>query len=188
VGDAHYDRLPAFDAAFLKVENENVHMHVGAVVVFDAGPLTGADGTLDLDRIRRSLESALADTPRFRQKLVAIPLFDHPVWIDDDRFKLEYHFRHTALPKPGSERQLKRLAGRILSQKLDRGKPVWELWVVEGVEGGRFALIAKAHHCMVDGVAGLDLLTSMLRLEPTSSTTSPKEWVPRPAGRPSCAD
>jgi WS/DGAT/MGAT family acyltransferase len=181
VGYTHYDRLPAFDAAFLKIENENVHMHVGAVVVFDAAPLTAVDGTLELDVIRRSLEGALNDTPRFRQKLVDIPLFDHPVWVDDDRFNLDYHFRHTALPQPGGERQLKRLAGRILSQKLDRGKPVWELWVVEGLEGGRFALIAKAHHCMVDGVAGLDLLTSMLRLEPTSSLAAPEPWIPRPA-------
>jgi WS/DGAT/MGAT family acyltransferase len=155
-------------------------MHVGAVALFDAGPLR--DGpTLDMRSIRSVVESALQQTPRFRQKLARIPLFEHPVWVDDDRFHLDYHLRHTALPAPGDARQLKRLAGRILSQKLDRSRPMWEAWVVEGAEDDRIALIVKAHHCMVDGISGLDLLARMLSVEPIEKVDPPPRWIPRPA-------
>jgi WS/DGAT/MGAT family acyltransferase len=103
------------------------------------------------------------------------------VWVDDERFNLSYHLRHTSLPRPGSPRLLKRLAGRILSQQLDRDKPLWEMWVVEGVEGDRLALIVKAHHCMVDGISGLDLLTGMMRFDKDPSLERPRAWRPRPA-------
>ncbi len=178
---SHYDRLSALDLTFLDIEAENVHMHVAAVALFEAAPLTRADGTLDIDRIRTAVESSLQATPRFRQRLAWVPLFAHPVWVDDERFNLHYHVRHTSLPKPGDERLLKRLAGRILSQKLDRGKPLWEMWVVEGVEGDRFALVVKAHHCMVDGVSGMDLLARMMRLDPDPTVEPPRAWYPRPA-------
>ncbi len=176
----HYDRLTALDATFLEIEDANVHMHVGAVALFEAAPLRGPDG-VDMTAIRDLFESALGGTPRFRQKLARIPLFDHPVWIDDERFNLDYHVRHTALPPPGDLRRLKRLAGRVLSQKLDRSKPLWEGWVVEGVEGDRIALIVKAHHAMVDGVSGLDLLARMMSLEPVASVAPSPRWIPRPA-------
>jgi WS/DGAT/MGAT family acyltransferase len=181
VAYAHYDRLTALDAMFVDFEQSNVHMHVAAIALFEAAPLTTSDGTLDLARIRAAIEAALCDSPRFRQKLAWVPLLNHPVWIDDPHFNLSYHVRHTALPRPGSERLLKRMAGQLLSQKLDRGKPLWEIWIVEGVEGDRFALIAKAHHCMVDGLSGLDLLARMLRLEPDPTTPPPNRWLPRPA-------
>jgi diacylglycerol O-acyltransferase len=178
----HYDRLSALDSLFLEIEDPRVHMHVAAIAVFEAAPLTAADGTLDLQRIRGAIGEGLRGSPRFRQKLAKIPLFEHPVWVDDERFNLGYHVRHTSLPRPGGERLLKRLAGRILSQKLDRGKPLWEMWVVEGVEEGCFALIVKAHHCMVDGISGLDLLAGMLRTDPDPSLEpATRPWIPRPA-------
>ncbi|MBW2236407.1 MAG: wax ester/triacylglycerol synthase family O-acyltransferase, partial [Deltaproteobacteria bacterium] len=96
----HYDRLSALDATFLALEDANVHMHVAAIAIFEAAPLLDADGALDVDRVRDLVESALGETPRFRQKLSRIPLFDHPVWVDDARFNLTYHVRHTALPRP----------------------------------------------------------------------------------------
>lgn len=182
---ADYERLTALDVSFLGFENANVHMHVAAVSLFDATPHSDDSGKLDYEAIRGAIEQALVTTPRFRQKLVKVPLFRNAVWVDDDHFNLEYHVRHTALPPPGDERDLQRLAGRILSQKLDRGRPLWEMWVVEGLEGGRFALIVKAHHCMVDGVAGLDILTGMLRLEPEvkrpdAANSRTPDWTPRP--------
>jgi WS/DGAT/MGAT family acyltransferase len=156
-------------------------MHVGAVALFDAAPLTDSDGALEMGRIRGAIEAALAASPRFRQKLSLVPVLGHPVWVDDDRFNLDYHVRHTSLPQPGDVRMLKRLAGRIMSQKLDRGKPLWEMWVVERIEGGQFATIIKAHHCMVDGISGLDLLTGMMRPDRDATVASSAEWLPRPA-------
>lgn len=177
----HYNRLTALDTIFLEIEDQSVHMHVGAVAIFDdARALRTSDGALDIERLRTYVGNALHDAPRFRQRLQWIPFVKHPVWVDDARFKLRYHVRHTALPAPGGLRQLKRLAGRIMSQKLDRAKPMWELWIVEGLEEKRFALIVKAHHCMVDGISGIDLLTSILRLEPeVAQTQQTKTWLPR---------
>jgi hypothetical protein len=90
--------------------------------------------------------------PRFRQRLAYTPIEGHPIWIDDDSFNIRYHVRHASLPRPGTARQLKRLVGWINSQQLDRGKPLWEFWVIEGLESGHFALVTKCHHCMIDGV------------------------------------
>ncbi|MDJ0865746.1 MAG: wax ester/triacylglycerol synthase family O-acyltransferase [Myxococcota bacterium] len=181
----HYDRLSALDASFLDLEDENVNMHVASVGIFDAGPLTGPDGALDFERLRAMAGPTLTRSPRFRQRLAQIPLLDHPVWIDDERFNLDYHLRHTALPEPGTERQLKRLAGRILSQKLDRGKPLWEMWFVEGLEGDRFAVISKVHHCMIDGVSGVELLGSLMDPGPEPGAgreeIASHRWLPRPA-------
>ncbi len=163
---AHAERLSALDASFLELEGTNAHMHIGSVAIFDAAPLAAPGGGIDIDRIRRLMEAGMHRIPRYRQRLARIPLLDHPVWIDDDRFNLAYHLRHTHLPLPGDERQLKRLAGRIMSQQLDRGKPLWEMWVVEGLEGNRFALITKAHHCMIDGVGSVELTGSVMRPTP----------------------
>jgi WS/DGAT/MGAT family acyltransferase len=180
----HYERLSALDTLFLALEDPRVHMHVGAVATFEAGPLRGEDGALDIDRITTAIEASLATSPRFRQKLESIPLFRHPVWVDDERFNLSYHVRHTSLPRPGDVRLLKRLAGRVLSQKLDLGKPLWELWVVEGLEHDRFALIVKAHHCMVDGISGIGLLTGLMRFDPDPTVEPPRRWFPRPPPTP----
>lgn len=181
----HYDRLTALDISFLRFEEQNpaVHMHVGAVAIFSPGPLATEEGGIDIDRVRLGVESSLSESARFRQKLARVPLVDAPVWIDDPHFNLRYHVRHTSLPRPGSTRQLKRLAGRIFSQRLDRSKPLWEFWFVEGLEDGRFALIAKAHHCMVDGISGFDLLARIMRLDPDPSIEPPRRYIPRPAPR-----
>ena len=178
---AHYERLSALDASFLEIEDESSHMHVAVALLFDEAPLRMPHGGLPMERIRAYIESRLQLIPRYRQRLAYIPLERHPVWVDDERFNLFYHVRHTALPRPGEERQLKRLCGRILSQKLDRTKPLWEIWVVEGVEGGRFALVAKVHHAMVDGISGMDLLTAVLSPGPTETFEPGPPWQPRPA-------
>ncbi len=179
---SHYERLSALDATFLEVEDQNAHMHVGAVAIFDAAPLSRADGVIEIDRIRRLIEAAVHRFPRYRQRLAVIPLFAQPVWVDDASFNLSYHVRHVSLPRPGEERLLKRLAGRIMSQQLDRGKPLWELWVVEGLEGNRVALISKAHHCMIDGVGSVELTGAFLRAVPelTRALDEPRRWAPRP--------
>jgi len=180
----HHDRLTALDTTFLTLEDASSHMHVGSVGVFDGAPLRDAHGGLDMARIMALSEAALARQPRFRQKLAHVPLLGRPVWVDDERFNLHYHVRHAALPPPGDERQLKRLVGRIMSQQLDRGKPLWEMWYVEGLRGGRFAVIAKVHHCMVDGIAGVDLMAALLSPDPQAVPAPAPAWIPRPAPSP----
>src|SRR5215475_11069616 len=149
----HFERLSALDDSFLEIEDGNSHMHIGAVAVFEGGPLVTPDGGVDIDRVRTLMEAGLHRFPRYRQRLEPTPAFGQPVWVDDARFNLAYHVRHTHLPRPGDERQLKRLAGRLMSQQLDRGKPLWEMWVVEGSAGGRFAFITEVHHALF-GVGG----------------------------------
>ena len=181
---AHYERLSALDATFLQLDDASSHMHVAAALLFDAAPLRAPHGGLDMERIRAYVDSRLPHIPRYRQRLAYLPVERHPVWVDDDRFNLFYHVRHSALPKPGEERQLKRLCGRILSQKLDFTKPLWEFWVIEGLQGDRFALVVKGHHAMVDGIAGMDLLTVLLSPAPMATFDPPPPWVPRPAPSP----
>lgn len=179
---AHYDRLSALDASFLGLEDSDCHMHVGAVSIFDAGPVQTADGGLDIARIRASVLSKLHLVPRFRQRLSHIPYEQNPIWVDDTRFRLAYHVRHTALPKPGDERDLKRLVGRIMSAPLDRKRPLWEMWFVEGLDGGeRFAIISKTHHCMVDGIAGADLMSLIMEPLPNDEIAPPEPWRAFPA-------
>ena len=157
----HCDRLTAIDASFLHQEGPTSHMHVGA-----ADDLRGPAAAVR--RVPRPRSAArLHLVPRYRQKLAFPPLeTGRPLWVDDPSFNLEYHVRHTALPRPGSEEQLLRLAARIFSQQLDRSKPLWEMWLVEGLEDGRFALISKTHHALVDGIAGVDLATVLFDLAP----------------------
>ena len=187
MGNPHHDRLSALDASFLALEDHNTHMHIGAVALFDAAPLRTPDGGIDVDRIRAAMESGMHLLPRYRQRLAYVPLVDHPVWVDDERFNLAYHVRHTHLPLPGDERQLKRLAGRLMSQQLDRGKPLWEIWVVEGVAGDRFAVVSKVHHCMIDGVGSVELTGVVMRPSPEVDPRlegAPHAWLPRPAPSP----
>jgi diacylglycerol O-acyltransferase / wax synthase len=171
----HGDRLTAVDASFLAQEGPTSHMHVGAVMIFD-GPPPAYDDLADHVRTRLHL------VPRFRQKLAFPPLeTGRPLWVDDPNFNLEYHVRHTALPAPGSEEQLRALAARVHSQALDRTKPLWEMWLVQGLEGGRFALLSKTHHALVDGVSGVDLATVLFDLQPTPAQIehSDTPWEPR---------
>jgi WS/DGAT/MGAT family acyltransferase len=178
---AYYERLSALDASFLGIEDGNCHMHVGGVLIFDAEPLRLPAGGIDIDRIRRAIHGRLHLVPRFRQRLAYIPYEQIPIWIDDDRFRLAYHVRHTALPLPGDERVLKRLVGRIMSQPLDRKRPLWEMWVVEGLDGDRFALVSKTHHCMIDGISGADLMSVIMDPSPDAEVGAPQEWRPRRA-------
>src|SRR5512144_344941 len=141
-----FERLSAQDSSFLVFENANAHMHVGGTAVLEAGPLLRAHGGVDIERIRAYVASRLHWIPRYRQRLAFVPIENHPVWVDDDHFNLNYHVRHACLPYPGDDEQLKQLIGRIMSQQLDRGKPLWEAWIVEGLADNRVALVTKAHH------------------------------------------
>ncbi|HTF34263.1 MAG TPA: wax ester/triacylglycerol synthase family O-acyltransferase [Myxococcota bacterium] len=179
---SHYERLSALDAAFLAIETETSPMHVGAVAIFEAGPLARSEGGVDIDRIRSLVEALLV--PRYRQRIARIPVTNHPVWVDDTRFNLHYHVRHMSLPAPGDERQLKRLTGHVMSLPLDRTKPLWELWVVEGLARGRFAILTKTHHCMIDGVGSADLMVASMSTSPAVSLPQLKRWRPRPAPSP----
>src|SRR5215212_2551171 len=170
----HLDRLTAVDASFLAQEHATSHMHVGALTIFE-GPAPAYEDFVDHIRSRLHL------VPRYRQKLAFPPIeMGMPLWIDDPSFNLEYHIRHTALPDPGSEEQLLLLTARIFSQRLDRSKPLWEVWLVEGLEDGRFALISKSHHSMVDGVSGVDLATVLFDLSPVPQPIEHdgEAWVP----------
>jgi WS/DGAT/MGAT family acyltransferase len=155
-------------------------MHVGGILIFEAGPLKNSNGGIDINRVRQCIEARLHLVPRFRQRLAYVPYEQHPVWVDDDRFRLAYHVRHTALPRPGEERDLKRLVGHIMSQPLDRGRPLWEMWFVEGLDNDRFALISKTHHCMIDGVSGADLISTILEPYANPDPGEPQPWKPRP--------
>jgi diacylglycerol O-acyltransferase / wax synthase len=174
----HKDRLSAVDASFLHQEKQASHMHVGALVTFEGPPPSH-------DEFIEGIGSRLHLVPRYRQKL-AFPRFEmgRPFWIDDPQFNLEYHVRHTGLPPPGSLDQLRRLAGRIFSQRLDRSKPLWEVWLVQGLEDGGFALISKTHHSLVDGISGVDISTVLFDLErhPSQKEDEPgvDGWAPMP--------
>lgn len=177
-----YDRLTFLDHSFLIMERPNSPMHVGGTATFAGGGLMKPDGGIDIDAIRDYVASRLHLIPRYRQRLAELPFQSRPIWVDDPHFNLHYHVRHTALPRPGDERQLKRLAARIMSQHLDRSKPLWEVWFVEGLEGGdRFAMISKVHHCMVDGVSTVDLLNVLLQPAPADDITEAPDWIPRAA-------
>jgi WS/DGAT/MGAT family acyltransferase len=170
----HLDRLTAVDASFLAQEGPASHMHIGGIVLCD-GPAPRFDEMLDHVRSRLHL------VPRYRQRLAEPPLeTGRPLWVDDPTFNLEYHVRQTALPAPGSEEQLMRLVARIMSQQLDRSKPLWEMWIVEGLDDGGFALITKTHHSLIDGIAGVDLATVMFDLTPVpAEVPHPDEpWQP----------
>jgi WS/DGAT/MGAT family acyltransferase len=170
------DRLTGLDTSFLHMERAGAHMHVASTIIFEGSPPTHAE-------FRDHIESRLHLVPRFRQKLRFVP-FDQgrPVWVDDPHLNLDYHVRQTALPGPGSEEQLRNLAARIFSQQLDRTKPLWELWLVEGLEGDRFAIVGKSHHALVDGVSGVDITTVLFDVEPEPSAepVRPPKWAPRP--------
>jgi diacylglycerol O-acyltransferase len=171
----HLDRLTSTDASFLHQEGPASHMHIGAVLLFEGPPPRFADY---LEYVRGRLHLV----PRYRQKLATPPLeTGRPLWVDDPNFNLEYHVRHTALPSPGTEEQLFLLASRIDSQPLDRSKPLWESWLVEGLQDGRFALIFKNHHALVDGVSGVDLATVLFDLSPEPTPADPglEPWQPK---------
>src|SRR6266700_3997631 len=145
--------MSGLDASFYLLEGENTPFHVASVIVFEGPAASYGD-------LVRLIVSKLPEVPRYRQRVRPIPLhLGRPVWADDAHFQILYHVRHTAVPAPGGDDELRNLAGRLLAQQLDRHKPLWELWMVDGLRDGRWALVSKTHHCMVDGVAGTDLLS-----------------------------
>jgi WS/DGAT/MGAT family acyltransferase len=180
VAPAHLDRLSSVDAGFLHAEDTSpaAHMHIGGLAIFEGPAPTGPE-------FRGHVASRLHRLPRYRQRIVPAPYgTGRPLWVDDPNFSLSYHVRHTALPSPGRDSQLMTLASRIISQRLDRSKPLWEMWLVEGLEGDRWALVNKTHHAMVDGVGGIDLLTTLVDLSPETTdppSSEPSDWHPRGA-------
>ena len=174
MAQAHLDRLSSIDAGFLHQEDGGAHMHIGGLGVFEGPAPTG-------EQFRTHIASRLPLVPRYRQKLVEMPFgTGRPVWAEDPGFRVGYHVRHTALPAPGGEEQLLTLASRIMSQRLDRTKPLWEMWMIEGLADGRFAIIAKTHHAMIDGVGGIDLLTALFDLSPETTPREPDRWLASP--------
>ncbi len=167
------DRMSPTDAGFYYAESENTPLHVGSVAVFEGPAPSYGD-------VVRLLLSKLPAVPRYRQRVRTVPMnLGRPLWVDDPHFQILYHVRHTAVPSPGGEEQLRNLAGRVLGQRLDLAKPLWELWLVEGLEDGRWALISKVHHCMVDGIAGTDLMQLMFDLAPDATPGEPQDWTPQ---------
>ena len=174
------ERLNPLEASFLAIEDAANHMHIGSVGVF-AGPAPTFGELCGL------VASKLAVSPRYRQRVRTAPLsVGRPVWIDDPRFRLDRHMRHTVLPAPGGHRELCDVVGRLMSQQLDRSQPLWEDWMVEGLESGHWALVTKVHHCMVDGIAGSDLLAMVLDRDEEPGPVPPDDWRPEP--EPSAAD
>jgi diacylglycerol O-acyltransferase len=170
------DRLTGLDSSFLHLERDSAHMHVAGCMVFDGTPPA-------YDELLGQIVSRLHLVPRYRQRLAFVPLNQgRPVWVDDPHFNVSFHVRHTALPPPGGEDELKRLAGRVFSQALDRSRPLWELWLVEGLAEDRFALLSKTHHALVDGVSGVDIVTVLFDATPDPEPVAPPEetWLPRP--------
>jgi diacylglycerol O-acyltransferase / wax synthase len=171
---AQRDRLTALDTTFLHLEQGGAHMHVAGVLVFDGDPP-------DYEELVEAIESRMHLVPRYRQKLAHVPLGQgRPVWVDDPHFNVRYHVRHSALPPPGSDEQLKNLAGRLFALPLDRTKPLWEINLVEGLEDGRFALISKTHHALVDGVSGVDVTSVLFDVAPEPVPIERRPWVPGP--------
>ncbi len=173
---ANQDRLTGLDSSFLHLERDAAHMHVAGCMVFEGEPPT-------YDELIDQIAGRLHLVPRYRQRLAFVPFNQgRPVWVDDPHFNIAFHVRHTALPSPGGDTQLKRLTGRVFSQALDRSRPLWEIWLVEGLSDGRFALLSKTHHALVDGVSGVDIITVLFDTSPDPVPVAPPEnqWVPRP--------
>jgi diacylglycerol O-acyltransferase / wax synthase len=172
---ANPNRLSALDASFLALESDGAHMHVGSVLICDGAAPAYDDLTAEIER-------RLHLVPRYRQKLAHPPLAQaRPVWVDDPHFNIGYHVRHTALPAPAGQAELQRLAGRLFSQRLDRSKPLWEIWLVDRAGEDRFALVCKTHHALVDGISGVDITTVLFDLEADPPRAAePPPWVPRP--------
>ena len=167
--------MSPLDASFLHIEDAVTHMHIGSVGLFE-GPAPGPN------EVKAAVARSLALVPRYRQKVRFVPLaLGRPTWVDDPHFNLDYHVRRTALPAPGGHTELRNLVGRVMSQQLDRNKPLWELWVAEGLDDGGWALISKVHHCMVDGVGATDLMSVILDSERDAEhADAADDWEPRP--------
>lgn len=181
---SYYEFLALQDNDFLLWESPALPMHVSAVQIFDAGPLAREDGGIDFAAIKQLYASILHNVPRYRQKIAWVPGQAQAVWTDDAQFNIDYHMRHIGLPRPGDDDQLKRIAADIMERPLDRSRPLWETWVIEGLASNRFAIVTKTHHCMVDGASGMSLLKQLLSLSANAEIREAPRYVPRPAPRP----
>src|SRR5436190_826483 len=169
------ERLSALDASFLYLETASMHMHVAAVTVFAPGP----DGALEFDRVQDVVRGRIHLAPRLRQRILSVPGgLARPVWVDDERFDLDFHLRRAAVPSPGGRFQLERAVGRVLSRPLDRSKPLWELYVFEGLEGDRSAVLLKMHHALADGIGGMLIASALFDLAPDTPVAPPEGWTP----------
>jgi diacylglycerol O-acyltransferase / wax synthase len=174
------EHLTPTDASMLAIEDPDHGMHLQIIYVFEGDPPT-------FDEFSQTVEERLLGAPRFRQRIAKVPFgLGRPAWVDDERFDLSYHLRHTALPAPGSEEELRALSNRLLQQPLDLRRALWEMWLVEGLADGRFAIIHRVHHCMVDGIATQDISTMMFSTTPYEDRPVTDEW--RPARRPGGAE
>ncbi|MBA2326959.1 MAG: wax ester/triacylglycerol synthase family O-acyltransferase [Actinobacteria bacterium] len=168
------DRMSPLDASFLHIEDGVSHMHIGSVAIFEGPPPP-------YEAFRDMVAGKLPLVPRYRQKVRFVPLqLGRPLWVDDPHFNAGYHLRHTALPRPGGDDQLRNLVGRLMAQQLDRSKPLWEMWMVEGLDDSHWAIVSKVHHCLVDGVSGSDLLAVVLDAEPDPAPPATDDWKPEP--------
>ena len=169
------DRMSPLDAAFLHLEDGINHLHIASCAVFEGPAPT-------VDELRRLIAGKLPLVPRYRQRVRFVPLqLGRPVWVDAPDFRVDDHVFRVALPEPGDDGQLHGLMAWLMELELDRDRPLWESWLVEGLAGGRWAIISKVHHCMVDGVGGVDLLTLLLDVSPEPSAPVADDWVPQPA-------
>ena len=184
--DAGYDRLSALDETFLHLERPETPMHVGAVAILERAPFYDAAGRFRLAEVRALVASRLQLIPRFRKRVMPVPFGrGRPVWVDDDQFDIARHVRLTALPAPGTRRQLFELAERLMAQVLDRRRPLWELWFVDGVDGGEHVgLVHKSHHTLTDGISGVDIATVLLDFAREPTVLEPDGWIPTPAPDP----
>jgi diacylglycerol O-acyltransferase len=172
------ERLSPQDASFLHLEDAVSHMHIGTVAILEGPPP-------EYEALSRMVRAHLPSVPRYRQRIHFVPVaLGRPVWVDDPHFNLGYHLRRTALPPPGGDEELRKLVGRVMSHQLDRSRPLWEMWIIEGISEGRWGLITKLHHCMVDGVSGAELMAVILDTERDPDLPVPGEWHPerQPSG------
>ncbi|MGH9247809.1 MAG: WS/DGAT/MGAT family O-acyltransferase [Acidimicrobiales bacterium] len=177
-----FERLSAQDSVFLHIETPGQPQHVGGLVLLESKPFFDEQGRFRLDEVRQAIGDRLHLVPRFRKRIMPVPFEQgRPVWVDDERFDLSYHVRLTALPTPGTEQQLKALMGRLMAHALDRSRPLWEIWFVEGIEGDRVAVISKTHHAMVDGISSVDVATVLFDLTAEPTGVEPAPWEAEPA-------
>jgi diacylglycerol O-acyltransferase len=174
-----HERLSALDASFLYLEKPSVHMHVAGLAILD--PSTRAEGVLTERDLARLISERIHLVPRFRQRVVVPPFgAGRPVWVDDRDFDLSFHLRRTALPSPGGRRELAEFVQRVHSRPLDRTKPLWEMYLIEGLEDGYVAVLSKSHHAMIDGVSGMDIATVMFDFSPETQRVKSQVWEPQP--------
>jgi WS/DGAT/MGAT family acyltransferase len=179
----YYERLSEESARYLDAERSRKRAHVTIIAIFDAGPLATEEGGVRFDRIREIVSMRLAELPRLRSKLRRVPVDGHPVWVDDPEFHLDYHLQQSSLPRPGNQEQLCRTAARIAATRLDRSRPLWDCWILEGLSGGRFALVLKMHKALAN-LEGADLLRSILSTSPDPVAGTSGRFNPRPAPSP----